>query len=483
MTLALTGLGRVFVNASGRNAGSRYKYHSCMKIDGIDKSLGDVTPIYCPDPDRYDEFIEVATIKGADGRATSTLTGYLPMDSVGALEEIYNQKCGFDMQVHYGQCARPNDFNQYASAIILRDVKLTSYAWTPLTARTPDERASIDETAAISIGDFYRIYPVSEAIVKPSQITGTSFVFGIVNVSVQSCGDNCTDKDDGNQTWIGGQITAADNLMFLVTRDNGSSWVAVNGRTSILHNTREDIAKMTVADGYIYTIMNQSSVTTVLKTSINSILNNFADTVTIATIPAAFYFAIDTSDNYLWLAGYYLNQFVVTWIHKSTFAMNSHYKSDSEYPTALYAYSDDNVVVAGLGSSVYYSTVRGIFNKITTEPGTTIAGFDVHMFSESKWLLGFDDGIYYTTNAGATWTKVLTTTGWVKFAFYDDITGYAVTDTGTYRTLDSGTTWTKVSTNLSTSLVSQAVVSPANPNLYWAAVGISSNSHFRKGTS
>ncbi len=485
MALALTGLGRVFVNSSGRQGGNRYKYHSCMKVDGVDKSLGDVTPIYCPKPDQYDEFIEVGTIKGADSRATSTLTGYLPIDGKGVLEDIYNHKCGFDLQVHYGQCNRPDEFNQFLSAMILKDVKLTSYALTTLTARTPDERAAVDETAAISIGDFYRIYEISEGQVKPSQFTGQVFPFGIVNASIKSCGDNCTERDDGCQVWIAGFVAANKSLHFLVTEDNGATWRLINARAAPVHNHVEFVANMILHSGYIYTQVMQGTSSFFLRTSVTSILSGIPDTITIAgPLNSFFYYGAGVSDNYVWFAGANSGASAITAINVDTLAFEFYTFNDLEQMRGVYALSDDVVVAVGENGATYHSNIHGVFTKTTTRVpiGSGQGALTVRMFGSTKWLVGSTVGIYYTNDSGVTWTKVLTTSGQGKFAFYDDIVGYYFSGEGTFRTLDSGNTWKQVGSHTAT-YVQNGAVCPSNPNLYWANVGVIGNSYFIKGSS
>jgi len=122
---ALTGQGRVFINVDGEGCGKTYTYYNCMKVDGLDKSLGDITSIYCPDPNQYDTFIEVESIKGTDSRFTSTLSGKWPIDSQSPLEELLNQGCPFSLQVHYGRCTRPDSFTEFESALIITDSFIT----------------------------------------------------------------------------------------------------------------------------------------------------------------------------------------------------------------------------------------------------------------------------------------------------------------------------------------------------------------------
>jgi hypothetical protein len=71
----------------GYGGGTKFKYHNNMKIDGLDKFIwGTIEPVYLPDPNNYDEFVEVGSIKGAASRVTSTLSGKLPINTYSGLE-------------------------------------------------------------------------------------------------------------------------------------------------------------------------------------------------------------------------------------------------------------------------------------------------------------------------------------------------------------------------------------------------------------
>jgi hypothetical protein len=468
MAPALTGLGRVFINSKG--PGNKYLYHSCMKIDGIDKSLGDVTPIYCPDPIEYDKFIEVATVKGADGRATSTLTAYLPINTISPLEEIYNQGCSFDLQVHYGTCTKPDAFNEFESAIVLTDVRFTSYGLSTLTARTPDERAVVDETAAISIGNFYRILPIKETRLPVIFLPTNAYSFGIVNVSSKSCGDNCDTRSTGCDTWVTGVINASDTISFVYTTDGGVTWTPVSAAASTLHNGDVRSANMVVHGGYIYFTTTAGTTASFYRTSIDSILNGASDTVKIMPdATTTFIYEMKASENYVWYAGQRASTTSTVRAFDPSLGTFQQFTGDTQTFRALDALDDDHVLVGGLSGTLYYSTSYGVFTEITTPfPTATVTG--VKMFSANRWLVATSNGTYLTTNAGSTFNLVSASTNWARLSFYDDNTGYLNSTTGTSRTLDGGNTWSKIS-SLTTFSTNDLQVCEYNPNVYFVVGG------------
>lgn len=469
MAPALTGLGRVFINSSG--VGGKYLYHSSMKVDGVSKSLGDVTPIYSPHPDQYDEFVEVATIKGADGRATSTLTGYLPIDTQSPLEELERNKCSFNLQVHYGSCTKPNSFNEFDSAIILRDVRLTSYDLSTLTARTPDERAVIDETAAISIGKMYRILPVKQQRLSVSFLPANAFAFGVANAANKSCGDDCGVRSNGCDTWIVGVVNANDAVAFAYTKNGGDTWSFTSANASALHNNVVQSANLVEHGGYIYFSVVQGTIAYFYRASVSSILNGSADTTQIATSQNGKYaFEITTSENYIWFVGQYNN---AGWImtYDTRTGISTQYQLNSPGLRSVSAYSDDQVILGAVTSgNIYYSNTHGVFQPLTTLPTTIATVTNLHMITSSVWVVATSIGFYISKDSGATWTSVLPAQNWARISFYDDIVGYANSTLGTWRTLDGGNTWQKIASD-NTYQTNDMKVCNANPNIYFIAGG------------
>ena len=474
MQLALTGLGRVFVQKSGRNCGSFYKYHSSMKIDGLDKTVGDVTSIYVPDPKRYDEFIEAATISGAESRATSTLTGYLPLKNKGALEDLYNQKCAFDLQIHYGSCTRPDDFNEFDSAIILKDVRLTSYGVSTLTARGPEERAAIDETAAISIGSFYRVFNIEEAVVRPPSFVADTFPMAILNAGPANCGDDCDDRTDGCSVWISPYVSDDGTISFAITLNNGLTWTAQSSNSGDTHVGTAAQVDALIDSGFIYYVTASATISRLYKVSIDSLLNGNADTIRVAeteaTTPATLIYRLAASDNYIWMVGGDGATDGVVYTYNKYTRETIEYRLTSADFFGIDVFDENHVVVVGDDDTVYYSTVHGVFGPVAVAPTSTNYISSVHMFSKSHWIIGSSGGLYCTSNSGASWSNRNTSAGTVRLAFYDDILGYAVDAQGTFRTLDSGNTWLRTQFNVNEEM-HNIVICQDDPNVYWASGG------------
>ena len=79
-TPGLTGQSRVFLIPRRARFDHEPAYQGCVKAGSPSWGLGDRTKIECPDPDRYEGFIETASIKGARDRPSISLMGRYLVD-------------------------------------------------------------------------------------------------------------------------------------------------------------------------------------------------------------------------------------------------------------------------------------------------------------------------------------------------------------------------------------------------------------------
>lgn len=464
----LTGQGRIFINVDGPGCSNPYKYYGCMKLDSVDKSFGDITPIYCPSNTTYDEFVEIGSVKGADSRATSTLTGILPINEESALEVLGRAGCGFNLQVHYGRCTRPDKFAEFDSAVIFEDVRLTSYGLSTLTARTPDERASVEETAAISIGNFYRVFNVKESNVGLSgAITNASAIFGVAHLDSKNCGGACSNKSDGCSVWLAGRrFTANGDIQIAYTDNAGVTWTTVDANLGINHTGAANEITMLTTTESTYIALVAAGDLYVMKVDNAGIFNNTASgTLLIGPLTDYVIYDMAESDNYIWLVGGETGDSLIYAINKTTdevITIDEGGLSTNEL-YGIGVYNDDNIVVTGDNGVVLRSTTFGSFSLVSS--GSNTRGHDAYLISENDILVAHEDGIFCTGNNGETWNTVVQTTGVTKLDFYDSIVGYARDNINTYRTIDSGNTWSIVASNAGNN-ANDVVACPFNPNSY-----------------
>jgi photosystem II stability/assembly factor-like uncharacterized protein len=132
------------------------------------------------------------------------------------------------------------------------------------------------------------------------------------------------------------------------------------------------------------------------------------------------------------------------------------------------------------GSGIYYSTNSGSGFSTWTQSNLTTGDFYSVFLSGANGVAGSgsdNDGIYYTTNSGQTWTKSNLIAGNLMVALYGSIaiatasnwTGSPNSSSGIYRSLNYGQTWTQ--TNISTGFFNSVSLSGSRA----IAGGVSNN--------
>lgn len=464
-----TGEGRIFVNQSGFGGGTKFLYHNNMKIDGIDRSLGDIEPIYLPNPYKYDDFIEIGGIKGTPSRLTSTLSGKLPISSYSPLEVLADRRCSFNLQVHYGRCSKPDDFVNFESALILKDVHLTSYNLSALVATSPGERAVVDENASITAASMYRIFNQEYIVISPVKAGGRAMQ--IAHADLQGCSGLCSDYSDGNLTWIA-LIDGTSNNAFSVTTDGGLTWSQfATGATAHTLTTMDSV--LVVAGSYvIWSTTDNSSVTKIYAADLATVVSGITPTAMELELFTDFIPRdITVTDNYVYIVGTDADGAFdgkVIKIDKATLETSVAFTS-SDGITSIHALTDNKIMIGLSSGEVHLCEVSGFFSLINTFGSSEIT--HVHMHDESHYVITTPNSVHVTANAGLTWVRTYTinTSGSdavrPKIAWYDNLVGYMQFGGNVFRTIDSGTTWKRVYLGGTSDESLSIVVSPYNPNL------------------
>ena len=137
---AQTGNSRVFLIDGRARPDHQPLYQSSVKAGGISQGYGDIEKIEVPDPNNFDKFLEVGTIRGAKDRATVTLTGRYARDIKSELLKIANQECFVDVQINFGACTDPSAYNVFNKKIILQNATVTNWGSDDLGALESGER-------------------------------------------------------------------------------------------------------------------------------------------------------------------------------------------------------------------------------------------------------------------------------------------------------------------------------------------------------
>lgn len=475
---AQTSDSRIFIAPNRASCGAAYTYHSCMRMEGVDKSFGDITSVYCPHPTRTGEFVEIAQIQGADGRWTTSLVGRLPLNYQSIIAQLANKKCAFDLQVHFGKCFDPTNFNTFDMSYVFENVRISSYSLGTLGALGPDERATIDETVAISAETAYQLFQVypnaTGANVTPNGPVPTMSYGNYVS---------CTDCLDSCGRFYGLQLpatTLASQDVYIVwTDDGGLTWNTTTLPCSSAQLTNPIASYVIQSDGTnLYITLNESGGTGhlyivpisevedgTITSSIFSILDNTN------TIYATFLYQTD-----FWTAG---ANGIVNLVDKASqsYTVIEDGTTFTNDWFAIHGIDSDNLIVGGEGGVLAVRRNGGSLQAVTFAVNSVTVTDDitsVWMKSEDEWLVGTEAGnLYCTTDSGSTWTLTQTFSGCVRdIDFPRNSTGYIVIKSPAqiWRTYDGGGTWVKVTDKYSqissTSEFFGVSTCPDNPNTF-----------------
>lgn len=257
MEILQTGNGRAFINS-----GNGYRYHNFMKVEAVDKPLGDVTPIYYIDDNNNS--IDVAKIRSGSGRPTTSLSGYYQHTPNNSLEKLANGKKSFDIQIHYGNCRNPTDFNTFDAAIVLKNCDITGYGLSELTTLTPDGREIVTETAQVSFESLYRILPITEIPTMGKYIGNDAPVFGVATMKR---------REKTVDTLIVGMITSYGQITFAYSSDTGITWDKVDLDIQNIHDGLPEHVNMILSDDYLYVSIIDNNDLYIYRVSTSSVIN------------------------------------------------------------------------------------------------------------------------------------------------------------------------------------------------------------------
>ena len=401
---AVNSLSRVFLIEGRAGPTHEPTFESCLKMMGLDQALGDVTRIECPDPNTPGKFIEVGTFRGAEERASTELVGRFAIDLRSTLIRLAKQGCPVDVQLHLGQCQDLSDFTAFEQVIVFEDVLATNIGTDELGALGSDEQGLINETLAISIGNYYQYFPIGFA--ERAATIVTNQVIDVVICDAIGCG-NCEDESDGCQRiysvtlQAGGSPGTPADVVFSL--DGGATFLAHDVDSLGAAEDPTGIACITI---YIVVISNDSaSLHWALKSEFTA-----TDDPDFTEVAAGFVAGGEPND--IWSLGNFA--FIVGdggYVYKTTDPTTGVTVVEDgtvqvDDLNAVHALSKDFAVAVGNNGAVIFTNGGDIWQEAPTRPvGIGIELLAVAIKSETEWWVGSDAGnLYYTLNAGLTWT-------------------------------------------------------------------------------
>lgn len=397
---------RVFVIEGRARADHIPEYNSCLRMLGISQNFGDITRVECPDPDNYGKFIEVASIRGASERATTSLEGRYALELKSTLLRLARKGCAVDVQLHIGECTDPSDFDTFKKALVLENVLFTTYSTDELGALTSDDNAAVNETVEISAEDVYEALPLTFQRQADSLITNE--VVDVVYGDSVSCGE-CEVESDGCQKVFaltkaaGGSPTTPADIVFSLNA--GGTWYAHDVDT--LGAAEEPSALDAVGDYMVVVSQATESLHYALKSEFNSYTDPAFTEVTTGFVAAHGPNDIFSTGRQAFIVGEggYVYETTDPTAGVSVLDAGSATTDDLN---RVHALSSQNAVAVGNSGTVVYTENGTNWGAVTNRPtGAGVHLTAVCMRSKSEWWVGTDTGaVYYTLDKGVTWTAV-----------------------------------------------------------------------------
>lgn len=446
-----TGFSRMFA-IPNRAAPTRAPiYENLWKAGALSVGQGDSTRIWEPDPDRYGAFRAVGKFRGEPDSPELPITGRLRLSEISELLKLANLGCDIDVQVHFGECKNPRDFNHgWSKVLVFEGAAITDYTTDELGALEPGDQAVVNEMATLS-GE--AVYEVKQLVF--AQQAASLIVNAIADVKFcdsVSCGA-CGITSDGCQVVFAVAVSAAGSPglpgELIYSQDGGSTWAE---RTVTGLSVAATDASIACVGSYLLVIDPTGSqyhyalITDILGSG--TVTWTTVSLVGTATAAPGQVFAPDSA--HIYIAGTQGSIWLLEDI-AGTAVQQVDSSTSTNTLNAIHGVDADTVIAVGNLNTVLVTTNSGESWQLQTGPEVGAGLKAVWMFDENQWLIGTSTGkLWYTSNAGVSYTLVSfpgSGAGAVEaIQFATPSVGYISHTTATpvgriLRTLNGGNSW------------------------------------------
>jgi hypothetical protein len=400
--IAVNDMTRVWLMEGGAGPGITPEYMGVWKSGGVSWDFGESTPIEIPSDSGYQQFEEVASMAGAKGKPGATLTARYAR-SLSDMLRMARRECVDDLQVHIGACQDPQNFRLgWDKIVVFEQFKISNYSTEDLGALASDERNPVNESIQIAAKDYYEIGKLAIAEVAASAVIQE--VLDITFCDTKSCGGECGTASDGCEKVyalvkaVGGSPGLGAQIIY--SADGGAVWNATP-ITSLPANVEPN--RISCFGDYVVVVSSADE------------SHHYADrdeillgTETWAEVtgyaagkgPTCIW---TLKPGYAWIGGlggyvYFLSDVTEVPVVQEAGSATTQDIND------IHAFDENYVLAVGKSNAVIYTTDGETWSAVTG-PAPAVDLTACWMASENVWWVGTAGGnLYYTLNAGATWT-------------------------------------------------------------------------------
>lgn len=424
-------------------------YQGQAKAQSPSWSLGDRTPIREPDPSRYGAFRIVDAIKGEKGLPTMSLEVRYKY-TLSDFLRFARRGCPLDVQVHFGKCQDPKDFNfGWDKILVLEDADMSTWGASDLGALEQGEDAVVNEAVDFNALDMYELKPLLLAELGAAEIIAEVIAVSICDAI--TCGE-CGIPSDGCQRVFaittvqaaspglpaelifssdGGATLGETNIATLNVNFAPSGMACVGTRLVIISNDDDALHYAPIID-----ILNEEEIWVRVAAGFLA-----------AGSPNAI-FSLGSAQT--WIVGdlgyVYFSSDITAGVTVQDAGI-----ATGEVLLDIHGYDEDNLVAVGENNAVIRTIDGQTWVGVDGPAGAGIDLLAVWMKSALEWLVGDIQGqLWYTRDAGENWVEKVfpgSGTGAVRDIFFATPTvGYMAHNTDApagriLRTVDGGFSW------------------------------------------
>ena len=146
VTAQINAFSRLWLIENRAGPGNPPSYEGLWSAGRPSWSLGDVTPIHIPSEQEYGHFDVAGKILGDRGSPNLAVTARYRADALSTLLRLARLGCDHDLQIHFGQCQDPQDFNGgWQKILALEAARPTEWASTEMGAMSPGDQSPVNE--------------------------------------------------------------------------------------------------------------------------------------------------------------------------------------------------------------------------------------------------------------------------------------------------------------------------------------------------
>lgn len=410
-------------------------------------SLGDRTPIREPDPSRYGAFIIVDAIKAEKGLPTLSLEVRYKL-TLSDFLAFARRGCPLDIQVHFGKCQDPRDFNLgWDKILVLEGADLSNWGTGDLGALEQGEDAVVNETVDLNALDMYELKQLLLSELAATEIIGEVIAVNICDAI--TCGE-CGLPSDGCQRIFAITITQVGSPGLpaeLIYSSDGGATIGETNITTLAVD--EDPSGMACVGTRLAVVSNDSD--SLHYATIIDILNATPEVWVEVDVPSAApnaIFSLGSAQTWIVGAGgfvWFTDDITVPAVVQDAGIATADNLLD------IHGYDEDNLVAVGENNAVIRTTDGKTWVSVDGPAGGAISLLAVWMKTDLEWFVGDIQGqLWYTRDAGVNWTEKTfpgSGTGAVRDIFFATPTvGYMAHNTDApagriLRTVDGGNSW------------------------------------------